>query len=45
MANWQAIDHLLVRGFRIFPFTAYELASEPIAELDRWIHTSPDFIL
>jgi hypothetical protein len=45
MANRVAVDHLLGRGFRIFPFYLFELAAETDMKLDRWIHTSPEFIL
>jgi GNAT superfamily N-acetyltransferase len=43
--NQQAISHVLKRGGRIDPFYLMILSDSPTMKLDRYIHTSPSFIL
>lgn len=46
MANRVALDHLLrARGGRLDPFYLMILCSDDAARFDRYIHTSPSFIL
>jgi hypothetical protein len=44
-ANSLAMIHLLTRGARIDPFYIMVLTSDPKPKLDRYIHTSPYFII
>lgn len=43
--NHQALAHVLRRGGRIDPFYLMILSDDPNLRLDRYIHTSPSFIL
>jgi GNAT superfamily N-acetyltransferase len=45
LVNHIAVTHLLLRGARIDPFYVSILASENSMRLDRWIHTTPLFIM
>lgn len=45
MANGNALRHLLSRGGRIDPFYVAILSSDPGMAMDRYVHTSPSFIL
>ena len=45
LVNRAAVAHLLRRGAKIDPFYVSILASENSMRLDRWIHTTPPFIM
>ena len=45
LSNRIAVTHALARGARIDPFYVTILASDDAMQLDRYIHTSPAFIL
>lgn len=45
LVNHIAVAHLLRRGAKIDPFYVSILASENSMRLDRWIHTTPLFIM
>jgi hypothetical protein len=45
LTNRVAVAHLLARGGKIDPFYVKILASEDSMRLERWIHTSPAFIM
>lgn len=45
LVNRVGVAHLLARGAKIDPFYVKVLASDTTMRLDRWIHTSPAFIL
>jgi hypothetical protein len=45
MANRMAMAHVLARGGRIDPFYLKVLASGTDMRLDRFVHTSPSFVL
>ena len=45
LVNQVAVTHLLRRGAKIDPFYVSVLASENSMRLDRWIHTTPLFII
>jgi GNAT superfamily N-acetyltransferase len=45
LINRVAVAHLLARGGRIDPFYVKVLSSADSMRLDRWIHTSPAFIM
>lgn len=45
MASRKALAHLLQRGGRIDPFYLAVLSSSPDLRLDRYVHTSPSFLI
>lgn len=45
LSNHHALSHVLKRGGKIDPFYLMILADAPTLSLDRYIHTSPSFIL
>ncbi len=45
MSNRHAIDHLLDSGYRMDSFVAFLMSDQPFGRFDRYIVTSPPFIL
>jgi GNAT superfamily N-acetyltransferase len=45
LVNRYAVDHLLARRFRIDPFYIMVLADDLSMQMDRWVHTAPEFII
>lgn len=45
LVNGTAVQHLLGRRLQIDPFYTFILSSDDRIQLDRWVHTSPSFIV